>query len=201
VPEIVYDVLRVLATGVGGVIAWFLAAPVGRGLYRLAFQRPMPAGGVVASRFIGALGVAALIYFFLPLGEPGGGGTGTGGGTGAGHGPGIADKSGTGKPGTDVASTDKGGGNAKGQLPKDGLAIEILGGTRKEKRFYLVQGKEMNLTEVDEFLTKNAGTWRKIYIVTTDNSPAEIEGTPQPATRLKDHIVSKHKMLWEAVRR
>ena len=45
------------------------------------------------------------------------------------------------------------------------MPIEILEGARKEGRFYRVQGKEMNLDEVDEFLGTHKGTWNKVYII------------------------------------
>jgi hypothetical protein len=97
------------------------------------------------------------------------------------------------------AGGDKGGRNA--DVPKDVLPIEILEGARKEGRFYLVQGKEMNLDEVDQFLEKNKGMWKKVYIVRSLDAPAEIEGADRPAGRLKELIVPKHNLLWELKRR
>src|SRR5262249_51786162 len=176
-PDILYELLRYFAAGVGGLLAWFVVAPLACGLVRLAFQRKLPDGGVVASRFLGAIGTAVLIYVLFP--HFGGGGRGKDGGTGDDVGPGIAGNTGTGKPGGDRPGPSKTGGPSGGnaELPKDGLPVQILGGTRKDGRFYFVQGKEMNWDELDAFLTDHKGEWRKVDIILTADSPSEIEGT------------------------
>jgi len=207
VSDVVWETLRVIVAGVGAVGAWFIVGPLARVLSRLIFQRKLPEGGVTLSRLLGAGIAGVLIYLCLPY--FGGGGRGTGGGKGDDQGSGIAGNSGTGRPGSDRAGTDRRGDKAAGDkpggdkldIPKEVLPIEILEGARKEGRFYRVQGKEMNLDEVDEFLGTHKGTWNKVYIIRSLDAPGEIEGADRPAGRLKELIVPKHKLLWELKRR
>ncbi len=59
----------------------------------------------------------------------------------------------------------------------------------------------MPVQKLREFLDKNKGMWKKVYIVRSLDAPGEIEGADRPAGRLKELIVPKHKLLWESKRR
>lgn len=203
-PEFVYEALRVVAAVLGFLGGWFIGGPLARGLVKLAFQKSLREGGQFAARFLVAAAAGLLIYFYLPLGPGlGGGGSGTGGGTGEGIGSGTA-SSGLGDP--RKPGDSKGAGTqpkaGKGDIPPDALPIEVLGGTRKERRFYRVLGKEMNLEEVDAFLDEKRAKWKEVYIVLTrEDAPIELPGAPKPITNLKDLVVDKHRMLWKVVHR
>src|SRR5437016_5986198 len=106
VPDFVVDVVRVVLAALGAVLAWFIAAPLARGLVRVLFRRRLPEGGQFLFRVGGAAAAALLIYFFLPLHI----GTGGSGGPGPGDGPGEG-----GKPGHAKGKDDK-----KGKYDKSG---------------------------------------------------------------------------------
>ena len=71
-PDMVYEVLRVLAAAFGAVGAYIIVGPVVATLVRLAFKRKLPDSAQTVCRILGAVVVGALIYFYLPLG-PGSG--------------------------------------------------------------------------------------------------------------------------------
>ena len=51
-----------------GLIGWFVLGPTSAVLHRLAFQKPISGQSKFATRLAGALIVAALAFFFIPLG-------------------------------------------------------------------------------------------------------------------------------------
>lgn len=140
---------------VGLVVGWFVMKPLANVLSRLAFQRPVAPEILPLIRAIGAVGLAILLYFTVPVGT----GIGTGDGSGGGAGK---DKS-SGKDKSGVGSKDKiGKGGDKDSVPvekgkkaddvaPDLIRVEIVGGVRypgKEK-WYLFQRKEPPLDKVE----------------------------------------------------
>src|SRR5262245_47434183 len=160
VPEFVYQGLRLLAASVGAIGGWIVAGPLAGGLVRLIFRRPLGDNGKLVARFLGGGAIAALIYFYLPLG-PGGGGEGTGGGIGDGTGSGITGNTNTGKPGKDSPSNgqnvDKKAG--KPQTKGDVLRVEILGKDRYKGggKYYLLDGEMMDYDQLDALLERRKG--------------------------------------------
>src|SRR5437868_6371189 len=117
--------LRLLIAGGALILGWFLAAPVARLLYRLAFHQPIPPKVLTGSR-LGASFVCAVLVFLIVHFGSGGGGGGSGGGTGPGVGPGSH------------AGNDKGGKDGKGketELPKPGetVRVELIRSDRYKK--------------------------------------------------------------------
>jgi hypothetical protein len=210
-PEVVYQVLRIVAAALGAVGGYIVAGPVVGTLVKLAFQRKLPDTAVLVVRIAAAVLVGALIYFYLPLGPgAGGGGSGTGGGTGDGTGSGVPGNRDTGKPGKDKGFTTTGKDvkppdkDKKEEIRDDVLAIEIIGGNRykgDERWYYLSsQVKTLDFDELDTFLGKNKGTWKTIYIILTDDSPGPRIDMDGPYERLLD-LIRKHKLLYDKKRR
>jgi hypothetical protein len=130
--------IRITFAIVGMLIGWFLGGPLSRGIYRLAFQRPIPGWMLPWMKLLWGSGLAALLFFFLPLG--GGGGWGTGGtGWGLGNGSGTGtDGVKDGKPNGDPVT------KVIGKKGRETLTIELVGGVRYlgEDRYYLIDRKE-----------------------------------------------------------
>src|SRR5262245_48455968 len=59
--------IKFLVACVAAFLAWLALGPVARGLYRAAFQKPMPNAGVTATRLIGGIGIGVLVFLFVPL--------------------------------------------------------------------------------------------------------------------------------------
>jgi len=155
-------VVRVIASVGGAVVGWFLCDLLSRLVYRLTFKGATPGGVVLLSKFGGAVSLALLIYFFMPLGGGGGGlgwGPGMGGSPGKGPGQGgdkgqASDGAGKDAKASDKAKTDAG---TKSSAKVEMIQIEILGGERFEddgkKRFYLVERKKpaKSIEDLDEY--------------------------------------------------
>jgi hypothetical protein len=184
--EVVAFMLRLLLAGFGLFLGWLVAGPVARGVYRVAFQRPIPPKVLTASRLTVAIAAAVLVFLLFPLGYGGGGG-GRGGGKGPGEGAG-ADKGGT-------DSAGKGGkGSKDGKVkpppgePGETLNVEIITVARykdDDKRFYLIEGKDppLTLAEVDAYLKKHERRVKRINILVYADSFARTE---EPAVALRD---------------
>lgn len=130
--------IRITFAIVGLIIGWFAGGPLSRLMYRVAFRRPIPGWLLPWMKACWGGGLAALLFFFLPLG--GGGGWGAGGaGWGLGNGAGT---------GTDGAKDGKTGGDPVAKVSakkgRETLTIELVGGVRYmgEDRYYLIDRKE-----------------------------------------------------------
>jgi len=162
----VYLLIRSAAAVGGAIIGYFVMGPALRLLYRLAFQRPVPGWLLPLGRLAGAALIAALIFFFLPLG----GGPGWGWGPGWGAGPGE----GTGKGGESGDKVKVTNGAKKGGV-REKLVIELLGGKRYmgEGRYYLIKREPpaRTLNEVEEFI-KDKADKLEVHVHLTDESVA-----------------------------
>jgi len=124
-PRAFYFLLRLVVAGAAGAAGWFLGGHLASLLHRMAFQKPMPGGGIFVSRLVATVGLALLAYFLIPIGP--GSGWGPGGGTGAGSGTntGNGEKVGTGGSGYSPGGSN-GGKTSTPNVAKGDLPIEIV---------------------------------------------------------------------------
>jgi hypothetical protein len=165
VQDLVALMLRLLLSGLGVFLGWLLAKPLARGVYRLAFQRPIPPRVLTASRMSAAIVCGVLVFLLFPLGYGGGGG-GRGGGKGPGVGPGSAS-------GNDKGGNDKGGKDDKGVAPLPGkpgetvrIALIASDKYKHDQRWYLIDGKEpaRTLAEVEAYLKQHQDQVKRLDI-------------------------------------
>lgn len=162
--------LRLLLALAGAVAGWYLAQPVARVLFRLAFHRPIPPKALGAARVVGAVALGALVFYLFPLGL----GDGPGPGGGPGLGPGAGGKGG--KPAADAAGKDGKGADKKGEdAPPPGvLRVEMIPSQSyrgDEKFYYLPDRKDpVTLAEVDKHLVKHKDKLRVVEILIYANS-------------------------------
>jgi hypothetical protein len=180
--SVLWLAVRIFAALAGAFVGWLLSAAVVRLLVRLAFHRPTPRWVLLLCRIVGAVLIGLLVYYYLHPGGSGGWGLG-GGGLGLGGGGSGPGKSGTGvtatvRTATEKTTTEKIGtarSTEKTTLP-DTLRVEMLGGPRYkgEMRYYQLEGKEpaQTLEEVEEYLKKNKGRYRRVEIVLYPDSIA-----------------------------
>lgn len=167
--EAVALVMRILLTGIATWLAWMLAAPLARIVYRLIMRQPIPPKVLTGARLATAIVCGVLVFLLFPLGYGGGGG-GQGGGTGPGIGPGT------------VAGSDKGGKgkgekgpDVKSHQPGETLRIEMIPSARYKPdshRWYLLDGKEppCTLAEVEQYLKMHRARVRRLDILIPANS-------------------------------
>jgi hypothetical protein len=181
--EGVYLLIRSAAAIGGAIIGYFVMGPGLRLLYRLAFQRPVPGWLLPLGRLGGAALIAALIFFFLPLG----GGPGWGWGPGWGAGPG--DGTGKGESGDKVKVTN----GAKKGTVREKLVIELLGGKRYpgEGRYYLIKSEPppRTLGEVEEHV-KDKSDKLLVHVLITDESVA----ASHPAVARLRELLQRHQI-------
>jgi hypothetical protein len=181
--------VRVIATVGGAVVGWFATDPLTRLIYRLSYKGPTPGSVLFGAKFTGAVTLAILIWFFMPLGGGGGGlgwGPGLGGGPGKGPGQG-GDKTGNAQNGKDAK--DAKNKTAKTEPEREPVKIEILGGARfvndGEERYYQVLRKgeaARSLKELEAFLKKDNPSL--IEIVHTDDTALD-NTEDSPTVRLQ----------------
>ncbi len=184
---IFWTVVRVLTALVGAYIGSVVAGLVVRVLARLMTRRSAPRPIVALARVVGALAVGLLIYYFLHPGGSGGWGLG-GGSFGLGAGPGKGGNAiGTGT--TRRTAAEKAGATKTSPttVAQETLTIEMLGGSRYkgEGRYYLIGGQEpaRDLREVEDFLQKKQGRYRRIEILIYPDSVASVSS---PVTQLAE---------------
>src|SRR5947207_684544 len=114
--QVILFPLRILLACGGALMGWLLLNPLFRGLFRVAFQRPIPGALLTVLRFTGAVGVGLLVFFFLPIG-----GTGPGGGDGKDGKPGYVSGD---KPRKDDKKQD--GKEVGGGTPEETLRVEMV---------------------------------------------------------------------------
>lgn len=167
-----YFAVRILLTILAGLIGWFVFGPTSAMLHRLAFQKPISGQSKFVARLGGALVLAALAFFLIPLGGgrgPGPGGPGTGGyGTGGDQPGGGGQGSGPGGGNGDANGTGTGKSKAV-------LIVEIVAIKNYEKdsgKYYLIDSKEpaLTLAEVESILKQNKGKWGQLNIIVYANS-------------------------------
>jgi hypothetical protein len=178
-------VFRVAAALAGAAIVYFLSGPAWRGLYRLAFQRPMPGWLLPLAKVTAALGTALLIFWFLVWGPGGGFGFGPGGGRGSGPG-------GEG-PGKSSGETDKPVAK-NGKAPaREKLVIELLGGNRvgPEGRYYLLRREPpaKTINELEDVIKEKADKL-EVHVVFTDDSVA----ASHPAVRRLRDLLQQYRI-------
>ena len=164
VQDLVALLLRILLSGLGVFLGWLISKPLARGLYRLAFQRPISPRALTASRLTVAIVSGVLVFLLFPLGYGGGGG-GTGGGKGPGTGPGSL-------TGSDKAGADKGGKDTEVPPGKPGetVRIELVPSAKYQpmsQRWYLIDGKEpaRPLAEVGAYLKQHKDRVKRVDIL------------------------------------
>jgi hypothetical protein len=176
--------IRIAAAIGGALVGYFLSGPVLRMLYRLAFQRPVPAWLLPLGKLGSAAIIGVLIFFFLPLGGGDGWGWGPGWGTGAGGDDGG--KAGKSKS-KQTASTDG--------AVREKLEIELLGGKKYagDERFYLVKRTPpaKTLAEVEELLKDHADKV-EVHILLTDES--ESVARSHPAFRRLRELLQRYRI-------
>jgi hypothetical protein len=171
--------VRIVACVVGAAVGWFIASPLFRGLYRLYSPRKgIPGMLLFPLRLLSAAGIAAVVYFWLPLGFGGGGGLGSGGGTGDGDGP--FKGTGNGANSADPNSTSKPNDNAPQKTnalpkPRDPVVIELVP-SKVEKKYYLVKHKDRqdpprNFEEVEKLIKENKDNY-EVRITFGPNAPS-----------------------------
>ena len=174
------EIVRIIAAVGGAVVGWFLCDPLTRLTYRLSFRSATPAALLFMVKASGAAGLAAAIYFFMPLGGTGGPGFGPGAGGTPGKGPG----SGGDKVVKDAkdAKTDK---TPKSSGTLDSVEIEILGGARfkddGKDRFYLLKRAEpaKSLDELDDYFKKHEAKIQVTAVLTKDSGVgSDLDGSP-----------------------
>jgi hypothetical protein len=173
--EILFTAIRLAAAVGGAIVGWFLAGPVTRLLYRLAFQRPVPGGLLPWAKMSGALLVGFLFFCIVHLGGTGlGWGWGPGEGSGPGFGPGTG-----GGPGTGLTKDGKGhvevGKDKKNpqKSTRDEVEIELISSQKykQDGKYYLLKRAEpaLDLKEVESFFEKSNKNMI-VKIVLTDES-------------------------------
>ena len=180
---IVWTLVRILATLVAAYLGSVVAGLFVRLLARLVLRRAAPRPLVGLARVTGAVVVGLLAYYFLHPGGSGGWGLG-GGSFGLGGGP---RKGGNGT--TTQTTADKNGAakTSPSTVVQETLTIEMLGGTgyKGEGRYYLIGGQEpaRDLHEVEDFLQKKQGRFRRIEILIYPDSVASVSA---PVTQLAE---------------
>jgi hypothetical protein len=184
---IFWTIVRVLTALVGAYFGSLVAGLVVRLLARLVSRRAAPRPVVGLARLAGAVAVGLLIYYFLHPG--GGGGWGLGGGSfGLGGGTG---KGRTGTAAATTAPTTAEKNNTAKTTPstsaEDTLTIEMLGGARYKGagRYYLIGSQEpaRDLHDVEDFLQKKQGRYRRLEILIYPDSVASVSA---PVTQLAE---------------
>jgi hypothetical protein len=178
--ELFFFVLRLMACVGGFLVGWFVTGPVASLGYWLISRRSLPQFANYWAKLIVGIGVALLVFWFLPLGGGGGGGGGSGGGIGKGIGPGKGD---SGAPkdaihgkglGVEPAKTDE---KTDGAAPAtEILVIEVLGGDDvQEGKYYLIgrQPPAVDVVAVQVQLNFMRSKLAGIDIVLTDRSVGE----------------------------
>lgn len=174
--EPLFWVLRFIA-GVGGAfIGWFLTDPLTRITYRLIARQPVPGWVLPWTKMLGAATLGLLVFFFIPLGEGGGGlgwGPGQGGGPGQGKdagGKGTSDKTDGKKPLTDAPAKDTKGPT---KTVREIVEIELLGGPRYPGggKYYLIDRRDppRTLEEVEQYLKKRKDQI-EVHVILTEQS-------------------------------
>jgi hypothetical protein len=200
-PQAALMVLRVIAAIGGAFVGWFLSDPLARISYRLVAHKPIAGWTLPWIKMSGAVLVALLVYFFIPLGGGSGGwgfGPGLGGGPGLGHGEGGKDKASptpekSAKVDKKTAAEDKAVARDKRQsaVVRKPVEIEVLGAKRYqgEERYYLLRanGKALNLKEVEAYFKEHRDTL-ELHVVLTDDSPDEGLGIVEDLTRLASRL-------------
>jgi hypothetical protein len=172
--ELLDLLLRLLLAGAGLVVGWFVASPLVRLLYRLAFHRPVPPKVLTASRLAAAVVCGVLVFLLVDLLGPGGGGGGRGKGTGPGEGPGS------------LSGSDKGGQDAPGKggkqtgikpgLQGETFRIKLIASSqyKYDKRWYLIDlgGEPRTQAEVEAYLKGHKGRIKSLEIVLSSESPS-----------------------------
>jgi hypothetical protein len=169
VPGFVVEVVRIVLCALGAVLAWFIAAPMARGLVRLFLRMPLGEVGQFFARMGGAATAALLIYFFLPINI----GTGGSGGPGLGEGPGDGSKGGTAKGKDDKKNTDKSGKTGK---EKNGdsdspirVAILVLGGSeyKGDNKAYRIESKDpdVKLGDIEKYIETHKDKLKHVHII------------------------------------
>lgn len=194
-----YFGVRILLTILAGLIGWFVLGPTSAVLHRLAFQKPISGQSKFGTRLAGALIVAALAFFFIPLG--GGRGPGPGGPGSGGYGTGGDQPGGGGK------GSGPGGGNGDSNGTGIGqggvLTVEIVAIKNYEdnsQKYYLIDAKEpaRTLGEVEAILKQNKGKWARMNIIVYGNSfPPEGDIVVQPLVHLAERYKITHSIPLE----
>jgi len=167
------------------VIVFFLSGPALRGLYRVAFHRPIPGWLLPLGKVTAALVTAVVVFWFLVWGPGGGWGLGPGGGPGSSQG-------GNG-PGKSSGATDKP--LAKnGKAPaREKLVIELLGGNRvgPDGRYYLLRREPpaKTLHELEDVLKEKADKL-EVHVLFTDDSVA----AGHPAVRRLRDLLQQYRI-------
>jgi hypothetical protein len=172
--DIFLVILRLLVACAAAFVGWLVVPPLVRGVYRLAFHKPLPGPAATVTRLVGGLGLGVLVFFLLPLGF----GSGSGSGTGTGNGNAAKD----GKGGIDSGKTkdDKEGVVRPDVLPGERVQVEMIVAERynrgkPDKRYYLIEGKEppKTLDEVKAFLKDHKDKIKEMDIIIWGNSVAD----------------------------
>jgi hypothetical protein len=181
--DFIFLVLRLFLAVAAAFLAWLLAGPLLRALYRVVVRRPAPGFPVSVGRLASAVAVGVLVFWYLPIGGGGGGlglfGGGSGSGSGAGPG---GPHEGTGK-GKDETAKDAG-------IPgTEVLRIEMVVSKRVPRgddRYYLKDGQEppRNLESIKKLLEENNKRWGQMEIIIYANGPAEESGAVQDLKEL-----------------
>lgn len=175
--------IKIAAALGGAIVGFLLSGPALRLLYRLAFQRPVPAWLVPVGKFAGAAACAALFFILVSLGGGWGFGLGPGdGGKGGGYANGDSGKT------KDKRKTPDGSGPKIGRTK---LEIELVGGAnfKGEGRFYLVERRPpaKTLEEVETLIREQAGNL-EVHLVFTDESVGE----KNPPVGLLCDVLQRH---------
>jgi hypothetical protein len=193
-------IVRIIATVGGAVVGWFVCDPLTRIGYRLSFRGATPGSVLLGAKLGGSATAALLIWFFMPLGGPGGGlgwGPGLGGGPGKGPGQGADKASAANGAAKDSKDTkDAKNTTSKSADQREPLKIEILGGPRfkndGEDRYYLLKFKETeavrSLAEVEDYLKQHHP--KLIEIIHTEDTA--VFNTEEDPTRKLQKLASKY---------
>jgi hypothetical protein len=188
VSDAVLLIVRIIATVGGAIVGWFVCDPVTRLVYRLSFKGTTPGALLFAVKLSGAVGLALLIWFFMPLGGGGGGfGWGPGPGGRPGKGPGQGGDKGPGAdPSPKNGKDPKSDPVNKSDPARSPIKIEILGGPRflndGAARYYLVLKKDepaRSLAEIGDYLKQYPPSL--IEIVHSDDTA--VDNTEESPTR------------------
>jgi hypothetical protein len=198
--EMAQWVLKIIGAVGGAFLGWFLADPLARISFRIAYHKPIPGWTLPWAKLGGATLLGVIAFMLVSLGGGSGGfffGSGSPGKDKdkGGKDTGIASPEGSKKPEDARVQTEK-------DKPKPGekptppvvrkrIEIEVLGGTRVqvEDHYYLLResGKAMLLKEVEEYFKANAPKLMLHVILTdglTDGSPDDSTGITDALTRL-----------------
>ena len=163
----VFVAIRVVAGVVAAGLAWFLASPFFRILYRMFSPRKgIPGALLIPLRLASALTLGAAVFWFLPLGGGSGWG-GFGSGMGAGDNKGKGKGEGSENPSNgDVKSTNpdpknnvKSVGSSK---DRTAIEIEIVPG-KDAKKFYLLKKEGQvpgTFDDIKKLVIENKDKWQ-----------------------------------------